>query len=162
MLDRLGRAVPGKLRYAIIEAAWPHVIAPDFQARFENTLSALRELGAGRILVVAPIPDFPLTAPDCVVRSDRWGIDRSRCVKPRATAESQREPSLEALISAAARMSDVRLIDPFDLFCDQSTCRPFEGDVLFYRDNSHLSGPGAQRVVDAFDADLRWVFGAPR
>jgi peptidoglycan/LPS O-acetylase OafA/YrhL len=162
MLGRLGRAVPGKLRYAIIEAAWPHVIAPAFQARFENTLSILRELGVERILVVAPIPDFPLTAPDCVVRSDRWGFDRSRCVKPRVTAESQRKPALEALVSAAARVSDVRLIDPFDLFCDQSTCRPFEGDVLFYRDDSHLSGPGAQRVVDAFDADFRWVFGAPR
>ncbi len=159
-LARFGGAAQEKPGYAIMEANWPRNVTDDFRGRFEETLAVVRSLGVARILVVAPIPAFPKPALDCALRADRWGLGRNACTTPREKVEAGRAKIMPLLNAMAGQTDDVRVIDPLGVYCDKETCRPFEGNAIFYRDNDHLSGLGAQRIVSAFDADFRWVFGA--
>jgi hypothetical protein len=73
--------------------------------------------------------------------------------------ESARAVAVDTLKTTAKRFANVRYIDPIELFCDQSTCRPFKGDHVFYRDGSHVAPQGADRIFDGFDIDFRWLAG---
>ena len=41
---------------------------------------------------------------------------------------------MEVLRSVAAAYPNVRLIDPFDVFCDRDKCSPFGPEGVFYVD----------------------------
>jgi peptidoglycan/LPS O-acetylase OafA/YrhL len=110
-----------------------------------------------RILVVAPAPKFRLPALDCVLLGDRYGGGRDRCTSRRADVENDRAQIVEALRDVMQRYQNVRLIDPIDLFCDDDVCRPFEGDRVYFSDQSHLETSGTDKVFDHFEADFRWV-----
>jgi peptidoglycan/LPS O-acetylase OafA/YrhL len=113
-----------------------------------------------RIVIIAPVPIFPLSSLDCVVLSDRYGQSRDRCGRPRADVEAEREPVIPVLAAAARRFANVRYVDPIDLFCDASTCRPFQGDHVFFRDQGHVLPSGADRIYDGFADDFRWLTDA--
>jgi len=63
------------------------------------------------------------------------------------------------LKATAERLPNVRYIDPVDLFCDARECRPFEGNRVFYRDSTHLTPIGAERLLAGFDTEFRWLVG---
>lgn len=113
-----------------------------------------------RIILIAPVPIFPFSSLDCVVLSDRYGQSRDRCGRARAEVEAERAPVIPLLAAAAARFPNVRYIDPIDLFCDTSTCRPFKGDRVFFRDQGHVLPSGADRIYDGFADDFRWLTDA--
>jgi peptidoglycan/LPS O-acetylase OafA/YrhL len=113
-----------------------------------------------RILIIAPVPIFPLSSLDCVVLSDRYGQSRDRCDRPRAEVEAERAGAVSELAAVAKRFNNVRYIDPIDLFCDTSTCRPFQDDRVFFRDQGHVLPSGADRIYDGFADDFRWLTDA--
>ena len=93
-----------------------------------------RRAGVRRVLVVGPVPEFPVDAPFCLVRSLRLGLDG--CVMDRTSAETRRGPTMDMLRRVASDFEDVRLADPIDVFCTPKTCRPQEGRTLYYFDSN--------------------------
>jgi hypothetical protein len=65
---------------------------------------------------------------------------------------------MTVLRQAVAPLENVRLIDPIDLFCTATECRPNKGAELFFFDTSHLSSAGAERLYEGFKRDFLWAF----
>jgi hypothetical protein len=112
-----------------------------------------------RLLVIGPVPQFYKSSLDCVVLRDRQGEDRRPCVIPRSVFESGRRNSIIALRKLNNRFENLRFIDPIDLFCDQTTCRPFKGNQVFYRDFGHVTPLGAQFLYESFREEFAWLVG---
>ncbi len=119
------------------------------------TLSEARRAGVRRILVIGPSPEFPWYAPYCVMRDIRVGVDACRI--PRAGVEARRRETMAVLRAAIAPFESVRLIDPIDIYCSASECRPNAERTLFFSDLTHLSPAGAERLYAAFRSDFLWV-----
>jgi peptidoglycan/LPS O-acetylase OafA/YrhL len=120
------------------------------------TLSDAKRAGVRRILVIAPLPEFPWYSPACVVKAIRVASDT--CSILRAKVEARRERTMTVLRQAVAPLENVRLIDPIDLFCTATECRPNKGAELFFFDTSHLSSAGAERLYEGFKRDFLWAF----
>src|SRR4029079_17436654 len=119
------------------------------------TLSDAKRAGVRRILIIAPLPEFPWHSPPCVVQAIRVGSDT--CSVLRSKVDARRERTMTALRRAAASYDNVRLIDPINLFCTETECRPNKGTELFFFDTSHLSSAGAERLYRGYERDFLWV-----
>jgi peptidoglycan/LPS O-acetylase OafA/YrhL len=119
------------------------------------TISAAKSAGVRRILIIAPLPEFPLHPPYCLMRAIRTGIDA--CTIGRAAVEARRERTISTLREATAGIEGVRLIDPIDLFCTPTTCQPHQDRTLFFADSNHLSAAGVERFYKAFESDFVWA-----
>jgi hypothetical protein len=119
------------------------------------TLSDAKRAGVRRILIIAPLPEFPWYSPACVVKAIRVGSDT--CSVLRSKVDARRERTMTALRRAAASYDNVRLIDPINLFCTETECRPNKGTELFFFDTSHLSSAGAERLYRGYERDFLWV-----
>ena len=119
------------------------------------TLSDAKRAGVRRILVIAPLPEFPWYSPACVVKAIRVGSDT--CSILRAKVDARRERTMTVLRQAAAPFENVRLIDPINLFCTPTECRPNKGVELFFFDTSHLSSAGAERLYQGYERDFLWA-----
>lgn len=107
-------------------ATGPKAAQAGFTSRFERWTAAGKDV---RVIV-----DVPATAgdlvPSCIaINAD----DPQKCAVPRAKAV------VEDLAATAARAAGVPVIDLTDLFCDDSSCFSQVGDVIVYKDRSHLS-----------------------
>jgi hypothetical protein len=119
------------------------------------TLSDAKHAGVRRILIVAPLPEFPWYSPACVVKAIRVGNDT--CSVLRAKVDARRARTMTVLRQAVAAFDNVRLIDPINLFCTETECRPNKGTELFFFDTSHLSSAGAERLYRGYERDFLWV-----
>jgi peptidoglycan/LPS O-acetylase OafA/YrhL len=142
------------VRFVIISAHWRYD---------ESALSHLSDLISQfdpeqtRILLIGQVPDFPKSSLECVVYSDLYGDTRDRCVTPRSAVEARYSAITAALKAMPDRFGNVRYIDPLDLFCDATTCRPFDKDAVFFEDTNHVTPRGADAIYDAFAADFLWL-----
>ena len=90
------------------------------------------------------IKDIPRTqggnVPNCLATNPD---DRLAC----ATTTAELPP--DAIADAAASADDprVHLVDLTDQFCDDTTCYPVVGDMIVYRDYSHLSAEYSEALV---------------
>lgn len=64
---------------------------------------------------------------------------------------------MTVLRQAVAPFENVRLIDPINLFCTATECRPNKGAELFFFDTSHLSSAGAERLYQGYGRDFLWA-----
>ncbi|HEX5518477.1 MAG TPA: acyltransferase family protein [Pseudolabrys sp.] len=124
-------------------------------AGFAATLSDAKSAGVRRVLVIAPLPEFPWYSPACVVKAIRVGSDT--CSILRAKVDARRERTMTVLRQAVAPFENVRLIDPINLFCTETECRPNKGTELFFFDTSHLSSAGAERLYQGYERDFLWA-----
>jgi hypothetical protein len=115
-----------------------------------------------RVLVIGPVPLFNRSSLDCIVLSDRRSDTRESCTRARSEVASDRQPIVDALQKLIGRFDNVRVIDPIDLFCDATTCRPFKGNQVFYLDDGHVTPLGAEYIYDSFSSDFRWLTAHPR
>ena len=148
-------AFPAQVHSVVIDSAW-RGNPPTAQrvAEFVTQFDPART----HILFIGPVPIFNMPSLACVVLSDRYGIGRDRCNLVRSEFEAERAPIVKLLTATAARFSNVRFIDPIDVFCDWSTCRSYKGDDVYYLDQGHVSPAGAGRIYDDFERDFRWLF----
>lgn len=103
-------------------------------------------------LEVFPIADVPRTQGDNVPNCLAANLDdRMACSVPRAEALPG-----SVLVEAADRIDDdrVHLIDLTDQFCDAEMCYPVVGDMIVYRDYSHISVDYARALVPYLAAQL--------
>jgi len=119
------------------------------------TLSDAKRAGVERILIVAPLPEFPWYSPACVVKAIRVGSDT--CSVLRSKVDARRERTMAVLRRVVAAHENVRLIDPINLFCTEIECRPNKGTELFFFDTSHLSSAGAERLYRGYERDFLWA-----
>jgi len=119
------------------------------------TLSDAKRAGVRRILIIAPLPEFPWYSPACVVKAIRVGSDT--CSILRAKVDARRERTMTILRQAVAPFENVRLIDPINLFCTKTECRPNKGNELFFFDTSHLSSAGVERLYQGYERDFLWA-----
>jgi peptidoglycan/LPS O-acetylase OafA/YrhL len=146
-------ALPEPARFAIITGIW----GDRDPARLSELISSFDR--RTRILLIGPVPVFDSPSLECVVLSDRYRANRDRCVAPRAKFETEEAPVNAVLKSMPGKFPNVRTINPIDVFCDRTTCRPFDGDKVLYLDVHHLSPAGADRLYDAFKGDFLWLAG---
>jgi len=130
-----------------------------FLASMRVTLQRLEQLGIKKILFLAPIPYFRLSAPECLIRADRTGASRDLCSITRGAFEAQRRTALNWLREALAGTPNVRLADPAEAFCDQDWCRPYGGGIMLYGDGSHLNHAGEQALYAVTKSSFDWLFG---
>jgi hypothetical protein len=145
MLGMPGATTPADDQYAVLTD------------RLRETIRRLSTAGVHRVLVIGPVPEFELNPYTCVVRAASQGRSWDVCTMPRDAVETRRVRTVAALNEAISGWRNVRLIDPIDVFCDRSVCRPYEEDTVLYTDEHHLSTAGAERLHRAFEAEFNWV-----
>jgi hypothetical protein len=113
-----------------------------FTSRYE------RWVDAGKAVTV--ITDVPATAgdpvPSCIAQ---------HLQDPDACAVARAEAVVPDLNVAAASAAKLPVVDLTDLFCDADTCFSQVGDVIVYRDRSHLSIEYATMLAPFLDSRLR-------
>ncbi len=122
---------------------------------FAATIAKAKKAGVRRILVIGPLPEFPWYAPYCVMRSIRLGVDI--CTIPRSAVEARRDRTIATLHAVIHDADWIRFIDPIDLFCTRTDCRPNNGAQLYFSDMSHLSAAGAERLFRTYRREFLWA-----
>jgi peptidoglycan/LPS O-acetylase OafA/YrhL len=118
-------------------------------------IAEAKRAGVKRILVIGAFPRFPTRPPNCVLRVLRLGVDR--CSPSRASVDAHLARTRETLRQVTAGIDGVRLIDPIDVFCTPSLCRPYQDHTVYFKDVIHVSPAGAERVYQAFRDDIAWA-----
>ena len=98
---------------------------------YVSTLEKLRRTGA-EVVVIKDIPHPDKNIPECVARSPR---NPENCAIPRSKAFDY----LPINALAAMEVEGVRLIDPTPVLCNEKACPAVIGDVLIYRNGTHLT-----------------------
>jgi peptidoglycan/LPS O-acetylase OafA/YrhL len=129
-----------------------------YQRKLAREFAAFTAGGSRRLLVIGPVPEFQYEAVACVLRADRYGMARDFCSLPRARVEARRKKTMEILRRVTVGFSNIRLVDPIDLFCDRTTCRPYVGKSILYKDTNHLSRFGSDWFFDALRKNFLWAF----
>lgn len=139
------------IHYRWNSSAWKYTT---LEARVQQLLKQ----GTKRVLLIGPVPEFHYKAGDCIFRAQRYEQDWDRCALPRAELEKGRLAAITELQRVAANYPEVRLVDPFPLFCQRAMCRPHENGVLLYRDEDHISVPyGADWLYHHFKEAFWWT-----
>ena len=131
-----------------------------FEQGLRATIAALRERGVKRILLVGPTPELRVRPVECVAHADRAGRPRETCAVAREEVDVRIRDAVAVMRRVGETGPDTRFIDPTEIFCDVSLCRPYDGNTLLYGDDDHLSPAGEERLYRAFEADFAWVRGA--
>ena len=115
-----------------------------YRSALERTLARLAAYPNTTVIVLAQVPELDFNPSMCAyaVNAD------DPCQTSRATVDAYVAPYRVLLDSVAARYPTIRLFDPTHLFCDAQWCRARGGDVLWYRDDNHLSVAGARYVIE--------------
>lgn len=178
-LSMLGDKI--KPRFAVLFSSWtiyggrgnysltePGTIVPftdtreGFIQKLRGTYNQLKSRGIERILVIAPVPIFKTLAPPCVMRSDRYMIDRdTKCSIARAMTDKERANVVAWLQESVNNQNNVVLIDPISSFCDKDKCRSYGKEGVLYVDTNHIGDAGLERIYRANTAAFNWIFGKP-
>jgi len=123
------------------ESAPGHPLADPRVDGFAQALGELEKAGK-KVLVISDVPRTQgANVPTCLtLHPDDW----MACAVPRAEALPG-----SALAAAVHQLDapDVQLVDLTDRFCDTTWCYPVVGDVIVYRDYSHLSADYSLALV---------------
>lgn len=138
----------------IVTPAWSEM---DHDPKLWSELISQFDPAKTRILLIAPAPTFKLPGLDCVLLSDRYGGSRDRCTSIRSHVEQERTPIMAALTQMPRKFVNVHLIDPINLFCDKEVCKPFDGNRVYFSDQTHLETSGIDKVYDHFEREFQWV-----
>ena len=120
-------------------------------------VAAWQQLDAAGIPVVTirDNPRFEWSPPNCV---SSHGRDAARCVLDRSEVFAERNPvpTYPGMPASAAH------VDLSDLICEPESCPPVIGNVLVYRDGSHLSatyvGTLTSALGDAVRREAPWLY----
>jgi hypothetical protein len=143
------------------EAAAPAVDGDNlFITALRSTVAELKSFGVRRVLVLHPSPLFPHSVPNCLSLADRSGFDKAKaCGVDRTTAETERHRAVLRIAKALDGVADVRIVDPFDAFCDAFRCLPYAGDRILFADTNHPSDAGMEEIIGVHRAEFDWALG---
>lgn len=128
-------------------------LAAKWAEALEAALWELSDAGL-EVVYVLDVPHFDLPVPDCSIRElDRCGVDRAAQEAARLRHAPIDLVDLEAI-------PGVHVFDPFDEFCDDSTCVGAGDDEVWFYDDDHLSSAGARKLSPSLAglfASLGWL-----
>lgn len=114
----------------------------------------LRSLGT-QVIVVVDNPSPGQAVYQCL-------IDHPDDARPCAFSRSEAIARSAAPVQrdAALKAPGVHLIDPTDLICPRERCAPVIGNVLIYRQGSHITNSYARTLAPFFESELKKIIGA--
>ena len=114
----------------------------------EETMAAFRPV-ADDVLILGDTPTPHADVPSCVAAHlnslSRCNVNRSEAVKDRWLQADDE----------VARAHDAQLVTTADWLCGAEECPTVLGNVLLYRDESHLTTVAAELLTPYVDAALR-------
>jgi hypothetical protein len=136
-IKRIGELDPAVVVMSQSETVVPGSVSPKaYAAATAATLSKLGKATSGKVEYLHDIPIPGKNLPECVAAN----LDDVRaCGYDAAKAYSY--PDRHDAIAPAARKAGAQVINTQKWFCTDSTCPPVVGDVLVYRDDSHMTVP---------------------
>ena len=115
-----------------------------FAAATVETLTELREGGHSKVVYVQDIPIPGSDLPGCVAAHLN---DVRPCTFARNAAYTY--PDRHRAIAPALRKAGVRFVDPVEWFCSKTRCGAVVGNVLVYRNDSHMTVPYSRWLAPA-------------
>jgi peptidoglycan/LPS O-acetylase OafA/YrhL len=119
-------------------------------------LRVVRRLAAAHVpgILVETIPQFPDWQPDCAAARVYLAPQTCGASLPRSSVDAYRNAALTAEESAVRGMRGTVYVDFADTMC-RLTCTTNQGNFWWYRDQDHLSVPGALRLTPRFEQLMR-------
>ncbi|MFM5904915.1 MAG: acyltransferase family protein [Micrococcales bacterium] len=106
---------------------------------------------AARGTKIVVIHDNPKPGPEFLTCIERNGLASNElCKIPFAKAMRPADPMPEAVRNIAG----VTIADFTNLFCEADTCAPVIGNIIVYRDNSHITTPWAKHLEPALESAI--------
>lgn len=115
-----------------------------FAAATVQTLTDLRSGTDSKVVYVADIPIPGTDLPGCVAANLD---DVRRCTFDRSSAYTY--PDRHAAITPAVRGAGFGIVDPANWFCSKTKCAAVVGNVLVYRNSSHMTVPYSRWLAPA-------------
>jgi peptidoglycan/LPS O-acetylase OafA/YrhL len=115
----------------------------------EGYLRRWEKLHAAGIQVVAlrDTPWMKFWVPECL---DLKGNDPAKCSQPRSVVLAASDPA----DAVRSRVPYVHFVDMSEYFCDASRCPPVIGNVIVYRDDSHITAAYSRTLAPMLKARL--------
>lgn len=123
-----------------------------FQRGLEGTVARLSLAGAP-VLYLLQVPELGVPVTNCLERPMHLPGAQTGCTVSRQVYIDRMQRYRHATEQAADRLP-LRVIDPTQLFCDNTECRGASGRQLLYSDDNHLSAAGAGKVADLIFSTL--------
>ncbi|MDR6326315.1 SGNH hydrolase domain-containing protein [Actinoplanes couchii] len=117
-------------------------------AGWAGTFKAIRHRDT-RLVLIEDTPWPGKDVPDCLATHSR---NASRCARP--AGESFAFPARQALVSQQAKALGVTVIPTGQWFCTAEVCPSVVGNIVTWRDNSHISTRYATMLAPLLDARL--------
>ncbi|WP_045746696.1 acyltransferase family protein [Actinoplanes rectilineatus] len=118
-------------------------------AAWTKTFDRIKAAGARPVLIQdTPWPSGDV--PDCLAGH----ADRVETCS-RSVAKAIPSPARRALVTAAAKARGVTVVDPRPWFCTETVCPPIVGNVMVWKDDSHMSTAYAAVLAPLLAARLK-------
>lgn len=114
------------------------------------------EQGGKKVVLFMDVPELDFLAIRCVPRPlPLLAPDRATaCSMPKAEALARAAPYRDIMETLARQHPNVRMYDPTPQLCDATRCYAGTAQMLYYRDNNHLSQRGSEKVMGDF---IQWL-----
>jgi hypothetical protein len=128
----------------------PSISLQDWRDGTRRTLESLSNAGL-RVAVMRDNPHFAFDVPTCWARSLRHSW------YPGGSCETSQSAALDPAIFAAEKaaaqgLSNVHFIDMTDQLCREDTCWTLQKGEVMYRDDNHLTGSFADRLMPVLES----------
>jgi peptidoglycan/LPS O-acetylase OafA/YrhL len=112
-----------------------------------RTIQVLKAAGK-KVIFIHAVPDLSFDPKSCLImRKFQISPHNSSCSVPLGLIRAQQKDYRDVLSNVA----DLKTFDPMSVLCLGSECQGKIGDVLMYRDKTHLSIQGAKKLSESFD-----------
>ncbi len=144
-VQRIGALRPTLVIMSQSENVAASSVRPEaFSSAAVQTIDALRAVGVQRIAYVQDIPTPGNDLPGCVATH----LDDARaCGYDRSAAYLY--PERHAAMAPALAAAKVTVLDPAPWFCTDTRCPAIVGNVLVYRNSSHMTVPFSRWLAPA-------------
>jgi len=140
----------------IIFAAWPNYSSDwsrwPFPGTLEDTISAVRNAGAGQVVVLGPAPQWSRALPYEIFENWRSTGRIAQRLEPAPLPYA----TIEKYLSEAAENAGAQFVSLYDELCNDRGCMTMtdSGDPIIY-DPAHLSPPGATYIFSNVLANMQ-------
>lgn len=115
-----------------------------FSRGMAETIDTLKGLGKS-ILIIGPVAEVDVLVPVAAAKALYYGRDTS--FAPSRLAFQSRQRRVLKLIDSLASDPAVTVIQPSDLFCDETVCHVLLNEGSIYTDDNHLSIYGSELLA---------------
>lgn len=118
------------------------------EAATRGLVEAWRNLPDVPIVVIRDNPSMPASVLTCV--SEHRGTAAQSCAVPRPQAV----PAFDAQAAAVRQVPRAHLVDVTSFYCTPDVCPPVIGNVLVYRDTSHITATYAATLTPYIEPQI--------